>query len=206
MTTARTKPLTFAEFIEQYPEDGGIYELVDGEIIEMRATRAHDKVAEFISDAIKQENRRSNLGYLVTRTASIKVVTKTGQERGRNPDVSVIDEAQWDADLSDYAALEEPIQLAVEVVSTNWRDDYIDKKDEYQRLGVREYWIVDYLALASGEYIGQPKIPTVSVYFWAAGEYRGTQFKNDDKIISATFPELEITVAEIVAASQPRAR
>lgn len=90
MTTARTKPLTFAEFIEQYPEDGGIYELVDGEIIEMRATRAHDKVAEFISDAIKQENRRSNLGYLVTRTASIKVVTKTGQERGRPMSVSLM--------------------------------------------------------------------------------------------------------------------
>lgn len=71
---------------------------------------------------------------------------------------------------------------------------------------MQEYWIVDDLALASGEYIGQPKIPTVSVYFLEAGEYRGTQFKNDDKIISATFPELEITVAEIVAASQPRAR
>uniref|UniRef100_A0A7C3ZJ77 Uma2 family endonuclease n=1 Tax=Planktothricoides sp. SpSt-374 TaxID=2282167 RepID=A0A7C3ZJ77_9CYAN len=192
--------------MEQYPEDGGIYELVDGEIIEMRATRAHDKVAEFISDAIKEENKRSNLGYLVTRTATIKVVSKTGQKRGRNPDVSVIDEAQWDADLSDYAALEEPIQLAVEVVSPNWRDDYLDKKDEYQCLGVREYWIVDYLALASGEYIGPPKIPTVSVYLLDAGEYRGTQFKNDDKIISATFPELEITVAEIVAASQPRRR
>jgi Uma2 family endonuclease len=28
----------------------------------------------------------------------------------------------------------------------NWDNDYIDKLDEYQRLGILEYWIVDYLA------------------------------------------------------------
>jgi Uma2 family endonuclease len=47
--------------------------------------------------------------------------------------------------LSDYAAFTEPIQLAVEVVSTNWEDDYEDKLDEYERLGIAEYWIIDYL-------------------------------------------------------------
>ena len=41
-----------------------------------------------------------------------------------------------------------PIQLAVEVTSTNWEDDYLDKLEEYQRLGIAEYWIVDYLAIA----------------------------------------------------------
>jgi len=41
------------------------------------------------------------------------------------------------------------LQVAVEVVSTNWEDDYIDKLDEYQRLGIQEFWIVDYLAMGS---------------------------------------------------------
>ncbi|GAX44610.1 hypothetical protein NIES4075_56290 [Tolypothrix sp. NIES-4075] len=35
----------------------------------------------------------------------------------------------------------EPIQLAVEVVSTNWEDDYVDKLDKYQRLGIA--WFLD---------------------------------------------------------------
>lgn len=206
MTPAQTKPLTFEEFLEQYPEDGGIYELVDGEIVEMRATRAHSNVARYIAKCFDREVERLNLGYVVERTATVRTTTKDGREQGRNPDISVIDEALWDSDLSAYAALREPLQLAVEVVSSNWRDDYIDKKDEYERLGILEYWIVDYLALASAEYIGQPKVPTVSVYRLVEGQYQVTQFRNDERIVSPTFPELEIAVASIVAASLPRAR
>ncbi|WP_448561002.1 Uma2 family endonuclease [Trichothermofontia sp.] len=53
--------------------------------------------------------------------------------------------------------MREPIQLVVEVVSTNWEDDYIDKLDKYDRLDISEYWIVDYLALGSRRYLGNPK-------------------------------------------------
>jgi hypothetical protein len=28
-------------------------------------------------------------------------------------------------------------------VSTNWRDDYLMKLGEYEKLGIAEYWIVD---------------------------------------------------------------
>ena len=205
MTRATTKPVTFEQFLEVCPDDG-IYELVDGEIVKLEPTRAHQKVAEFISDSFKAEARRCNLDYFVTGKVVVRVQTKTGFERGRNPDVGVIDEALWDEDLSSYSALREPFQLAVEVASTNWRDDYIDKVDEYQRLGILEYWIVDYLALASAEYLGQSKVPTVSVYQLIEGQYKATQFRGQERIVSNTFPELELTVAQIVAASLPRHR
>ncbi|MFM6219754.1 MAG: Uma2 family endonuclease, partial [Dolichospermum sp.] len=42
--------------------------------------------------------------------------------------------------------------------------DYIDKLEEYENLGIKEYWIVDYLAIASRSYLGNPKLPTVFVY------------------------------------------
>lgn len=35
MTQALSKPLTFEEFLEWYPEDGRRYELIEGEIVEM---------------------------------------------------------------------------------------------------------------------------------------------------------------------------
>ena len=62
----------------------------------------------------------------------------------RHPDVSVVDKTIWSANPRAYSALFKPLKLAVEIVSTNWEDDYIDKRDEYQRLGILEYWIIDY--------------------------------------------------------------
>ncbi|HEY9701593.1 MAG TPA: Uma2 family endonuclease, partial [Allocoleopsis sp.] len=91
-----------------------------------------------------------------------------------------------------------PILLAVEVVSTNWDDDYLDKLDEYQRLGIKEYWIVDYLAIGGREHLGNPKFPTIFVYVLKENnQYEKTMFRDDENIISATFPELQLTPNQI---------
>lgn len=196
MTIITQQKLTFDQFLEQYPEDGR-YELVDGEIIEMRATRQHDDVGFLILFAFNDEIRRLKLDYVVNNTA----VVQTAENRGRNPDVSVISKEMWRSVRNAYGALEQPIQLAVEVVSTNWEDDYVDKLDEYQRLGIAEYWIVDYLAIGSRNYLGNPKIPTVFVYLLdESGVYQSTAFKGDDRILSRTFPELTLTMNRILDA------
>ena len=194
-----TAPLTFSEFLEQYPDDQGRFELVDGEIIEMPATRRHDDIAEFLDRQFYQEVARLKLNYVVKQGIPIRTTTKKGDEQGRIPDVSVIDKTIWRSNRTDYAALQEPIQLAVEVVSTNWDDDYIDKFDEYQRLGIQEFWIVDYLALGAIRYLGKPKQPTVFVHWLGEEEeYQVSTFRVGDTIVSSTFPELRITVQQIL--------
>ncbi|MFB8795607.1 MAG: Uma2 family endonuclease [Microcoleus sp.] len=198
MIATVTKKLTFDQFLVECPEDG-LYELVDGEIVEMNATRNHDDVADFTSDSFKDEIKRLNLNYVVRLTTAIRTVTKAGIEQGRRPDVSVIDRDLWRSNRSAYAALREPIQLAVEVTSTNWDDDYIDKLDEYQRLGIPEYWIVDYLAIGSRDFLGNPKVPTVFVYLLDAdGNYQKTAFKGSERIVSRTFPELMLTAEQVM--------
>lgn len=200
MTPTTQQKLTFEQFLEQCPEEG-FYELVNGEIVEVRSTRNHDDVANFLLFSLNDEIRRLNLNYVVNNTAVIRTVSQDGTEQGRKPDVSVIERAVWRSNRSDYNALEEPIQLAVEVTSTNWDDDYIDKLDEYQRLGIHEYWIVDYLAIASREYLGNPKIPTLFVFLLdAEGKYQRTQFRGDERIMSATFPELTLTATQVLNA------
>ncbi|MEG4861314.1 Uma2 family endonuclease [Microcoleus sp. K1-B6] len=190
--------LTFDQFLVECPEDG-LYELVNGEIVEMNATRNHEDVADFTSDSFKDEIKRLSLNYVVKNTAVIRTVTKAGIEQGRRPDVSVIDRDLWRSNRSAYAALREPIQLAVEVTSTNWEDDYIDKLDEYRRLGVPEYWIVDYLAIGSREFLGNPKVPTVFVHLLDAdGNYQRSAFKGSERIVSRTFPELPLTAEEVM--------
>ncbi|MGB5966790.1 MAG: Uma2 family endonuclease [Spirulinaceae cyanobacterium] len=196
--------LTFEEFLEQYPDGSGFYELVNGEIIKLEPTRAHKNVARFLTFAFNDEIRRLELDYIVDKDIVIRTVTAEGIEQGINPDVGVVSKFQRNSNVTAYGALNEPIQLAVEVASTNWDDDYIDKLDEYQRLGIKEYWIVDYLAIASRNYLGYPKIPTIFVYQLVAAQYQVKSFQGKDQVISATFPELKLTVEEIIDSSQLR--
>jgi Uma2 family endonuclease len=191
--------LSFDQFLEQCPEDGR-YELVDGKMVKILATRIHYDVASLIMDSIKDEVRRLNLNYVVNDVAAVLTINKKGKEQGRHPDVSVINRDLWRRDRLDYRGIREPIQLAVEVVSTNWEDDYIDKLDEYERMGIQEYWLVDYLAIGPRDYLGDPKQPSVLLFnLDAEGKYQLTRFQNRDRIISSTFPELNLTVDQIVA-------
>lgn len=200
MTLTTTNKLTFIEFLEQYPDGLGQYELVNGELLKGEPTRAHKNVARFLVRCFDRESDRLNLDYIVDKDIIIKTITQEGEERGRNPDVGVVKAEVWNSNVRTYGALTEPIKLAVEVVSTNWEDDYIDKQDEYQRLGIPEYWIVDYLALGGTPYIGNPKQPTISIYDLINGEYQVSQFRENQTIVSRTFPELTLTANQIFQA------
>ena len=94
------------------------------------------------------------------------------------------------------------VRLIVEVVSTNWQDDYGHKLVDYEALGIPEYWIADYWGLGGRRYIGNPKQPTFSVYQLVDGEYQVSQFRRDDRILSPTFGQLNLTVQQIFSAGR----
>jgi Uma2 family endonuclease len=192
--------LNFEQFLEQCPEDAR-YELIDGKMVKNLATRIHYDVAGLIMDAFKDEVKRLQLNYVVNDVAAVLISNKKGKEQGRHPDVSVIDRTVWRSDRLNHRGMRSPIHLAVEVVSTNWEDDYIDKLDEYERLGIPEYWIVDYLAIGSRTYLGDPKQPSILVFSLdMEGKYQLSQFQNEDVIISQTFPKLKLTVDRVISA------
>ncbi|GFZ98678.1 hypothetical protein CYANOKiyG1_10060 [Okeania sp. KiyG1] len=142
---------------------------------------------------------RMKLPYRIPQKALIKLKDK---ETGYNPDVLIMDrqnlinEQLW----NDKSTLihGESIPLVVEVVSTNWRDDYGYKLIDYEAMGIREYWIVDYLGIGGFRFIGHPKQPTISIYQLLNGEYQVQQFRGKDLINkSLIFPELNLTVEQI---------
>jgi Uma2 family endonuclease len=102
------------------------------------------------------------------------------------------------------------IKLIVEVVSTNWRDDYALKMTDYEALGIQEYWTIDYAGLGGRQFIGNPKQPTFSVYTLIDGEYEVQRFREGDpcgiceaaRIFSPAFPELNLTVDQVFAVGQ----
>jgi Uma2 family endonuclease len=202
MTTTPTQPkqmLTFEQFVKQLPDEEGRYELVNGEIVRILPIRLHEDVADFLIKQFDREVDRVPLNYRVSGRFMLRTFTPNGTEQGRHPDVTVVDKTVWKSQPFAYSALIEPPQLVVEVVSTNWEDDYIDKLDEYQRLGIPEYWIVDYLALGSRNYLGNPKEATVFVYLLDEnGVYQMTAFRGSDRIISRTFPELALTAEQVL--------
>lgn len=195
------KILTFAEFADWKPNEGR-YELHNGVIVEMaQPSGDHEDVTSFLSEKITAEYLRLNLPYRIPKTVLVKLPSS---ESAYSPDVLVlnrpnlINEPLWKT--ASTVTQSGSIPLVIEVVSSNWRDDYLTKVREYEEIGILEYWIVDYLALGGRRYIGNPKLPTVSIYSLIDDEYQVTQFQGNDLIISPTFRELNLTAKEIFQA------
>ncbi len=200
LTTAKHQEiLTFEQFIKNLPDEEGRYEFVNGEIVKILPIRLHEDIADFLVKQFDKEIDRLSLDYRVSGRFMIRTLTSQGREQGRHPDVTVVNKTLWQSDPFAHSALVEPPQLVVEVVSTNWEDDYIDKLDEYQRLGIPEYWIVDYLALGSRDYLGNPKVPAVFIFSLDEnGTYQMTTYREKDRLISCTFPELNLVAEQIL--------
>ena len=201
MLQALPKIVTFAEFIEWLP-DKGRYELHDGVIVEMNPPVGfHEDIICFLAERITAEYLRLNLPYGIPKTTFVKT---PGSESSYLPDVLVINRniLATDPNWRKSAVISEPdsIPLVIEVVSTNWQDDYYKKLGDYEKLGIPEYWIVDYLALGSKRFIGSPKQPTISIHQLIDREYQISQFTGSELIVSSTFPELKLTAEQIFKA------
>lgn len=193
------KLLTLMDFLDWYPDEGGRFELRDGVIFAMQATGTHERVAGFLALELGFEIRRLNSPFFIPRQAIVKGFDSDCS--GFIPDVMVIDanlvqdEPLWK--LRSTIIKGQTIPLAIEVVSSNWQDDYLMKLGEYEKLGIQEYWIVDYLGLGGRRYIGNPKRPMISIYNLSDKEYCLRTFIGDDAIQSLVFPELNLVAQDI---------
>lgn len=200
MTQAQPQLLDFDQFLDWYPETGR-YELHRGVVVELQPTGDHEQISGFLALELGIECRRLELPYFVPRSCIVRALEARS---GYQPDVIVLDrdgladEPLWKKRSTIIKG--ESVKLLIEVASTNWRDDYLTKLQDYEELAVPEYWIVDYLGLAATRYIGSPKQPTISVYSLENGEYQLQQFRGDQAIQSPTFPELQLTANQVFQA------
>lgn len=203
MAQAIPKLITFQEFIDWYPNTGIRYELRDGVIVEMPPpTGKHEKVVGFIARKLTVEFDRLDLPFTIPKTAFVK---PEFADSAYSPDVLLLNLDNLDNEplWNQESTVSQPasIPLVVEVVSSNWRDDYYKKLADYEEMGISEYWIADYAALGGKKFIGDPKQPTIFVCELVNGEYSFNQFRGDNKIISPTFPQLNLTAQQIFDAA-----
>lgn len=177
---------SFEEYLAYDDGTDNRYELVDGKLELMNPpTFRHLLIADFLQDNFKVEIRRVGLPWLCFREAGIR----TGWRKSRLSDLYIVPVEQVRDFLDRSAVTEIPPLLAVEVVSPeSVNRDYRYKRSEYAALEIPEYWIVD------------PIDSKVTVLLWEEGLYEQTEFTGSQQIISRTFPELSITVEQILAA------
>jgi len=198
MVQALRQPITVDEFIAQYGDDDR-WELIDGELIDMEPTGPHEQVAAFVGRKLNVEIDRDNRPFFIPSRCLINAL---GTNTTFRPDVVVLDQSAlvneplWQREP--VITLGKSVKVVVEVVSTNWQNDYARKAEDYETLEIPEFWIVDYLGLGGKKYIGFPKQPTVSIYELVQGEYLVKQFRGNEKLQSLTFPGLNITAAQVL--------
>lgn len=190
MVQTLTKFVSFEEFIQFYPETGSRYELHNGEIVEMNPPVGdHEFVIGFLFRKISGELDRLNLSYLIPKTTFIKAAKS---ESAYLSDILLLNPANlpneplWKKESTVTQAASVP--LVIEIVSSNWQTDYTHKTNDYESMGIPEYWIV----------VFNPKQPTISIYSLVDDEYIVNQFRCDDLIISPLFPELKLTLSQIL--------
>jgi Uma2 family endonuclease len=200
MTQALTKLVNFEEFVEWLPENSGVrYELHNGDIVEMaQPVGEHEEVISFLGIEIPFEIKRLGLPYGIPRQVIVRPPEK---DSGYCPDILVLNRANLANETlwkkQSILSLGASIPLIIEVVSTNWRDDYHLKYADYEEMGIPEYWMVDYAALGGRNFIGNPKQPTISVCNLVDGEYQILKFRENDRIVSQAFPDLNLTADRI---------
>lgn len=196
---SQTNLMDFDEFINWYPENSeDTYELHNGVITQIPKPRGkHSQIAGFLMSELSFDIRRLGLPYFIPKECIIKADDLSGYE----PDVIVLkkelikNEPRWEKEST--IIFGQSIQLVIEVVSSNWSDDYALKLDVYETMGIAEYWIVDYLGLGGRKFIGSPKQPALTIYHLENGEYQSLQFRGNELINSKSFPELRLTAEDI---------
>ncbi|MBW4621995.1 MAG: Uma2 family endonuclease [Cyanosarcina radialis HA8281-LM2] len=199
MAFTSSKTLSFEEFIAQYG-DNPRYELIDGELRDMEPTGPPEAVAGNVAGRIFLEILQANLKWIVPKNCSIK--PPAAEAIALRSDVIVLDENKLDREpfwqREPIICNGNTVVLVVEVISTNWQDDYARKVEEYAFLGIPEYWIVDYRGLGGISFIGKPKQPTFTVCQLVDDEYVQKQYRLGQTIYSPIFPNLQLRLDDLL--------
>jgi Uma2 family endonuclease len=191
--TATTKRFTLAEYLAYDDGTDKRYELVNGELVEMPPEwDFNSQIASYLfAEFLKVVSSR------LIRCKMTEIVVGGVRATARVPDLMVLTEelllALRQSSRGTIAPDMPPPALVVEVVSPgkeNEDRDYRYKRSEYAARGIAEYWIVD------------PERVQVVVLTWVDGLYEEAIYQDDERLVSQTFPTLELTAKQVLQAGE----
>ena len=129
--------ISFEDYLVKY--DGQHAEWVDGEVVTyMSASDRHQDLAGFLDSILRVFVEENDLGVIRTGPVSMRI-----DGHGREPDVFFVSKSNLDRLKKTY--LDGAADLIIEIISPESRGrDRGDKFYEYEKAGVKEYWLIDY--------------------------------------------------------------
>lgn len=169
--------------------EGTDLEWVDGHVVGGEVLRTvHSRLVAWLNALLYTLGEARGHGFVFTETMLLRL-NKSG--RSRCPDVSFLLRENEGRLKTEY--IEGPVDLAIEVISPNsLRRDYVEKRDEYEREGVTEYWILD---PEHGE--------ATFLRLDASGRYVEIELDEEGRISSSVVPGLQLFPSDIWAEPKP---
>ncbi len=186
-----TKKMTYAEFLNFDDGTDYLYELENGELIQMAS---ESEINRRIRSFLFAYFLRMGISPLRLSMASeVVVISRTVSVRV--PDLLIfseeLTEVMQGANRSLITLDMPPPMLVVEVVSPDSeKRDYRYKRSEYAARAIPEYWIVD------------PMLQKVTILEWIEGMYEEKVFQGEEQIISPQLGILSLTAEELLQAGE----
>ncbi|MBE9069853.1 Uma2 family endonuclease [Leptolyngbya cf. ectocarpi LEGE 11479] len=177
---------TFEDYLAYDDNSDRLYELFNGELVEVPPESGFNvEIATLLLIQLA-----AKVGHRRVRGHGLELEVR-GEPKNRYPDLTII-RSEHIEQLKQRNTIRlsmAPPVLVVEVVSPGalQRDrDYIAKRNQYEDIGILEYWIVN------------PQEQTILVLEWADGGYgEGTTLRGDDRLSSSNLGTLLLTVEQL---------
>jgi len=167
--------------------------LSSGELIEVAS---EDDINLIIAHALglvlSQVENRALKRRVRTSSKELQVRPVGDKCVNRQPDLMVVRPEHLEiARQAILLDMEPPLFLA-EVVSPggessdNYQRDYVWKRQQYEEMGVLEYWIID------------PHLAKVTTLVLVEGKYKETVYSGRSQLTSAVFPSMTVIVQDLI--------
>ena len=179
----QTRPATLAD-LDATPDDGRIYELLDGEIIVSAApTWKHQIVSQALNRLIDGWSVQNDTGIALTAPVDVVLDDATDMQ----PDLLYVGPDNPGRVIN--GRFHGAPDLAVEIISPTSRNrDATVKAMRYARAGVREFWLAD------------PELRTVAVFTLVGDLYVERDPEPDGSFVSTVLTGLRVEPAAVFAA------
>ncbi|XZN96521.1 MAG: Uma2 family endonuclease [Microcoleus sp.] len=194
MVQAQSKKLTFDEYLNYSDNTDNRYELIDGELI---ALPPESEPNNFIANYLFFYLASSGLvplRLIKIHNCEVQVaVLRSGDAANRYPDLIILEPEHIPLTANRLTITFDmlPPRLVVEVVSpgrVGSDRDYERKRAQYAARGIAEYWVID------------PIEQVVTVLRLLDGQYVEVGvFRDGEAIVSPMFPQLSLTVQQILS-------